>query len=97
MANMFPETSGIMILEKAFPCPALGAAHETDRPVCDPGQHDGGQGHIIFRRSALAALRSGKTDTIRVSDFDCRFGNMVLGSRHRIESARGREGWGRCE
>src|SRR3546814_777112 len=82
MANMFPETSGIMLLEKAFPCPALGAAHETDRPVCDPGQHDGGHGHIIFRQLALADIRSGKNDTIRVRDLDCRCGSIVLRRRH---------------
>src|SRR3546814_21000434 len=77
-----PETSGIMLLEKAVPCPALGAAHETDRPVCDPGQHDGGHGHIIFRQLALADIRSGKNDTIRVRDLDCRCGSIVLRRRH---------------
>src|SRR3546814_20911905 len=29
MANMFPETSGIMLLKKAFPCPALGADRKS--------------------------------------------------------------------
>src|SRR3546814_16727582 len=43
MANMFPETSGIMLLEKAFPCPALGAAHETARPVCRSEERRGGK------------------------------------------------------
>jgi hypothetical protein len=62
------KATGVMLLEKAFFGPALGATDEADRPAPCPWQHDRGDSFIIIRQLALAELEREKAVPLIISD-----------------------------
>jgi hypothetical protein len=84
------KATGVMLLEKAFFGPALGATDEADRPAPCPWQHDRGDSFIIIRQLALAELEREKAVPLIISDeryftiFEWNLARHALPSSHSL-------------